>query len=281
MKKFLLAAIIISVLSAPLTAHNAHKHNQEMERVLFGLPASYDEKIDHEKVLKLEAAVYLAVDYFAGVNNEAAGTRALETLGMERTIKLKDIATPGNHHEVYTHLGWDDSWYHGGRNARKKWSFRRDKILTATVLRLTGGDNTKKKQKTALAKLCYYIHITGDHEGNKPGSSHDRMCLVPRPNVKAQNCIIDELVICLGELFPDQDCSSLLADLKEIKRNARQIDDATDEGSERIKTIATRVLELLYNNVPDMLKQEDFFAENFFPDEVEIDWGSYFSERKL
>ena len=103
---------------SPVFCHNTPRHNFEIESVLFGDSIDYMENIDVEKIRILEAAIYLSIDYFDAKQNEEAGNRALRKLGLN--INLKDIATPANRHEVYTHLGWDDIYYQYSPEKQRK-----------------------------------------------------------------------------------------------------------------------------------------------------------------
>lgn len=258
-----------------LFAHpNGKMHDDDLHCVLFGTKYIYNgyENLDVDKIEKLDAALYLYLDYCSG--NEVKGQRCLDMLsdvglgiGLEQISFGKD---GGPHHERYTHLGWDEKWYQGGKNARAKYKLRRG-ILLKTVRKSFESSGADERQIELFAKLCYYVHILGDHQDNSATTAKTRMMLVQRANAKKQITVIDELISICGELFKSQVSASLLNRLTGIQNSAGTIDDTSENGNFMIHYWATQVLDALEDYVPDLLKDWDPFVKSFYDEESQED----------
>lgn len=272
MKK--LVCILFICLSALhyMSAKGKEEHDADLHEVLFGKNYNkYDIRIRQDKLEKLDAACYMLLDYCAG--QEINGRACLEKLEIDLTDKkLKQITTPGGRdHEKFTHLGWDEMWYHGGKNVVNAFKFRRDAIMVESVYTKIFNDSSiTPRQAVLFSQLCYYVHILGDHEHNKPTTAGDLMMLVHRPNVKKQTTVLDELISICTELFMFQDAYLLTGKLRDIRDSTRPINDSNEAGKNKIKIVATKVLEVLKANVPDLLKDWGPFVENFYQDPEDL-----------
>lgn len=249
------------------------QHDNDLCLILFGVTANNVNKqtfgFNSEKIKKLESACYLAIDFCKG--QEAKGQRNLEQLELDKTITLESIVTPGNNpygtsHERYTHLGWDVKYYHGGKNAVAAWIKRRDKILVNTVDSLLSDLKPTREEVELFSMLCYYIHLLGDHAENKAGSANDRMMFSPRKNNRSENkeCVIDELIYVIENLFRNQDTGPVVRVLESIKKESRNIDDNTEKGMMRINKYATQTIEMLQNFIPEYVRNCDVLYFSFY-----------------
>lgn len=270
MKKIYLLPIIFFISISSIFSHaDGRLHDYDLRNVLFGTTDIYNynidyKKIDCEKAEKLEAACYLAIDFCKG--QEAKGQRSLEKIGLSKTISIESIVTPGGpSHERYTHLGWEEKWYHGGKKAVAAWVKRRDQVLLKTVEKLFYDSSANKKDYLLFAQLCYFVHIIGDHEDNTSTTRKDRMMLVRRANVSKENpCIIDELIRIISDLFKGQNTNSVISQLQGIKDSARTIDDSTEAGIKKVQDYAFSTMKILRMNIPDLLLEKEFFFNNIF-----------------
>lgn len=270
MKKLVCILFICLSILHCMSAKGKDGHDADLHEVLFG--EDYDKcdmQIRQDKIEKLDAACYLLLDYCKMTPTEDSGTlgeKCLRKLEIYN-IRLEQIETPGGpHHERYTHLGWDEMWYHGGENAVNAFKLRRDGIMVESVYTKIFNDSSiSRRQAVLFSKLCYYVHILGDHEHNTPTTAGDLMMLVHRPNVKKQTTVLDELISICTELFLFQDDTYILTGkLRGIRDSTRPINDSNEAGKNRIRVVATKVLEVLKANVPDLLRDWEPFVENFY-----------------
>ena len=271
MKRAVCALLLFFFSICFVIAKSKEGHDDDLHEVLFG--KNYDEYerndlINEDKIKKLDAACYLLLDYCKSKNNTAQGEKALRELGISNifNITLKQMDTPGGpHHERFTHLGWDEKWYQGGKNAVKAFKFRRDSIMLESVhTKIFNDPFITRRQAELFAKFCYYVHIVGDHENNEAGTAKDLMMLVQRANAKKQETVIDELISICTELFMYQDSSILVGKLRIIRDNTRTIDDTKEPGKSQVREIAENVLDILKQYVPDLLRDWEPFVENFY-----------------
>lgn len=271
MKKIIFIFIFNLLILSLINAHSdGREHDYDLRNVLYGTTDIYNSNINVEKAEILESACYLAIDFCKG--QEAKGQRSLNKLELDRIISIESIVTPGGpSHERYTHLGWDEKFYHGGKKSVATWILRRDQILLYTVENLFYDISASKKEYLLFAQLCYYVHIIGDHEDNTSRTRNDRMMLVRRANVSKENpCIIDELIRIVNELFKGQNINSLIFQLQGIKDSARTIDDSTEAGIKKVQDFAFKTMKILRMYIPDLLLEKEFFFNNIFVFEEEI-----------
>ncbi len=285
-------------------AKSGEEHDNDLHEVLFGkgynartssVRTDKDYRIrftKSDKIEKLDAACYLLLDYSGNdpendglppelVNAEEMfrekekGAKCLRKLGVFYT--LEQINTPpGPDHEKYTHLGWDEKWYkHAewyekdpvkGEKYLQAFKIRRDGIMLESVqTKIFNDASITRRQAELFAKLCYYVHIVGDHENNSIRTAKNLMMLVQRPYEKKQRTVIDELISICTELFMFQEDTSLLVGRLRSVRDKKMIaDDSEEFGKAQIRKIAENVLEILKQNVPDLLRNWEPFVENFY-----------------
>ncbi len=266
MKKNFMLIIQFTFIASLIFSYGAGwQHDEELHWVLFGTNEIWNEsnELDTEKILKLDDACYLLLDYCKG--QDSKGQRCLDRLGLSKSVKLEDIVTPGGPmHEQYTHRGWDTKWYHGGRNAIQKFEFRRDKIMVVAVKQLFEDPSITTYEAELFSQLCYYVHILGDHKGNAASTSKCIMKLVQRVNEKKSDTILDELIRVCSALFVRQNSGSLINELKNLRDNSYTIDDSTERGKEQVRIIADKTVNLLIEYIPDLLREADWFYSNFY-----------------
>ena len=209
----------------------------------------------------------------------------MKQLNFDSISNFREFLTPaGNTHGHYTHLGWDhiypdDDIISTSRgdiiiNTQKRWGIRK-KILTEALGKMFSFSIFNSAKQDSLGALFYYVHILGDHEDNSITTAYTRIPIeskyeqmfkigfpgwetsdqrwVPNEN----ETIIKELKKHLERLFSDQIntpnglyYSNLIRGLDGILPE-NQIEKAR------------YVLNLLFNNVPSLLKGSSF-ARDFY-----------------
>ena len=205
----------------------------------------------------------------------------------------------GEKHRLYTHRGWSYS-YSSTELQKSHWETRKE-ILIATVkkefdpglannvLSFFGNDGAQSVTENfdskckRFAELLYYIHLVGDHiydheELEKSGLKEDQPysvkdLIIYLGGTRDDATIIHDLKVCLNSLFSDQkDVNSLI---KELDRIEKEIDTVRYvEGKVgglntvgrymKYSSYAQDVLEALHEYVPDLLRNEAFFARVFY-----------------
>lgn len=266
MKKLLMLIIQFSFIVSLIFSYGAGwQHDEELHRVLFGTNDIWNEsnELDTEKILKLDAACYLLLDYCKG--QDSKGQACLDRLNLSKSVRLEDIVTPGgNTHEQYTHRGWDSKYYYLTKKQLQRFEFRRDKIMVVSVQHLFEDPSIDWHEAELLSQLCYYVHILGDHKGNSAYTSKCIMKLVQRVNEKKSDTILDELIRVCSALFIRQNSGPLINALKNLRDNSHTIDDSTENGKEQVRIIADKTVEYLVEYIPDLLKETDWFYSNFY-----------------
>ncbi|WP_290725759.1 hypothetical protein [Fibrobacter sp. UBA2449] len=204
--------IILVILLIALNAfsYSRKEHDQNVARFLLGSK----EAVSNDVIKKLNIASYLCLDYFIDDEDEnandkskrASAEKMLRDIGA--SVNIDDIKMPSGQHQKYTHLGWDDDigemkFYKGQEKYDRTRQLRRE-ILTETVQDVFSIDNNHGALD--FSKLIYYIHIIGDHEGDKPSSSYDRIPLVPWEDTPNETfTIFSELEEILKHLYELQE----------------------------------------------------------------------------
>jgi hypothetical protein len=189
---------------------------------------------------------------------------------------VKEFLTPGGaYHEVYTHLGWEHPY---SLDTMRRWLIRkeilRDFLGKHFNFFLNGStDIIKPSKRDSFAALLYYVHILGDHEDNTVTTARTR---IPIKNLDEQNDKDNEIIIRWernnnnGNGIPK---TTIIEELnKHLKilfngqendthyKNLFSLNGYLPEGQ---KEKAWWILNILFNNVPYLLKNEQF-AKNFY-----------------
>lgn len=206
------------------------------------------------------------------------------------------VGTGGNgEHDKYTHLGWnhnyDDDNFPGWSN--DQWIQRRSILLNTVNKDLDFGILSNKlwldydPQCVAFSELLYYIHVLGDDISDFQKNSYsdyrlpeDTIWFAGRKGfTENSKDIADELLEIMPILFPDHTKDSAANDCyKDLERRLKTIDEeantiidsgdyTTSAGYEELKKLAEKEMrEALTDNIPTLLRNENFFAKYFYDD---------------
>lgn len=277
-----LLVLMVLCWSVPGFAHDKEGHNRSLEEVLFGRDGyiSVLSEKGQKALTALEYASYLAVDQFNGKGAD-------ELSYMKRTYKVpglpKDISsfdfTGNQFHRSYTHRGWDHDYAQDQAN----WDVRRSILLATTeqvfdfsvLSGMVLGHNFGYAEKcNSFAALVYYVHILGDHEARVSFKVTDVMMPVAQAHVDVSNPdILSEIKHHLEIIFADQKDThkykAFMQELDALAGEARSLAATpgginTDEKFLVFHDQVKDLLILLQDYVPNMLKEEPFFAEVFY-----------------
>ena len=276
----------------PSYAHpNASEHDSELEDVLFEDGYSKYKSDDiKNKVKALEYASYLTIDQFNG--NGKSKFDELKIMKMKGLpIKFSKIdynedfnnsnkKISANTHRLYTHQGWERNYTAKGKNINKFWQNRR-KILLGTVDSVFDFESSSllgySDKCNSMAGIIYYVHILGDYN---EADKYTKISLLPhlagRENANEEDKdydIITSLESYIEILFKSQkettEYKALINGLDDIADNAGKIVQSvggvnTDDEFDEYHQYADETMELLKEYMPKLLKNEKFFAEQFY-----------------
>ncbi len=292
---FVLMVAVLVMGVVPGQAHTRSEHDKQLEKVLFGrenYSASLEKK-EKEAITAIHAAAYLCLDQY----NSHGGNEAIILKDYGIDVPLDSINFTGNYsHRMYTHQGWDPQ-----KSPEKgNWPMRRE-ILLATVNKvfdfglftdpfLLGIKRNYTRQCDAFSALVYYVHVLGDIEDLKNYDQFKKEGSYTLPLARAHpddtnRDILYELYemkntggqddCYLKNLFPDIwktdiRCKNLQNELKKIHNEASSLAGSigginTEEKFQQYKQYCTDTINVLSEYIPDLLKQEKFFADVFYP----------------
>jgi len=268
----LLSILMLFLCTSSTFAYERTEHDKIMCDVLFKSFKNIENDKDNEDEIKaLEAAAYLTIDQYNGSGEEEL--KCLKGYGVKGLPSLKDIDYQSNqYHRKATHRGWDaesKGVYNSADNAR--WIIRK-KILVNTSEKIFNFDGDKNK-KDSFCALIYYIHILGDRmSGDKYYPNTVIMELGGRGRIDEQD-VVHELEHHIEILFEDQKHThkyrhvirkldffdSKISAL--LKKNDGKL---SDEDFKTYKEYGEKIEEVLEHNIPEMLKDEEFFNKAFY-----------------
>lgn len=299
MRKRFAAIVVVMVLFAGITttafAHSAGTHWEELRSVLFGSKKYRGKTQEAEDCcIVLERASALCIDQFDNYGDSYLDVlRSIGVRGLPATISEIALYAGGKDHRKFTHLGWDAEYRNEPRNPdwTDRWEMRRS-ILRNSVEHVF--DFSDAHQKEAFCRFLYYIHILGDHIEYKTEASY----IIPIAGGHGQRTLISELLDTLSVLFAGQKTdpgymemirklqteeiylTTLLNQRPHIPgkymkmgnsavenkmddRQPQNIDSPELYGACYIR-LAERILEILKDHVPYLLKEEEFFRKVFY-----------------
>ena len=256
-----------------LLTGNGYFHNGAQRNIfLTGLTHIMCLTVDsmHDRNGRPMPDVYTAVDFL----NKNRKHLKIDKLN---DADVKEFLTPaGNTHGVYTHLGWEHI-YPDDDNFQERWMIKTNtrwlirKKLLCDFLGKNFNFFLNKKKQDSFAALLYYVHILGDHENNKANTAYTRIPIKSFDEQKndpdwrgwyeydqrwkPQTTIIAELNKHIPILFKGQENSPFYKNL------LNGIND--DFMPENQKEKAKRILQILFDNTPHLLKNEKF-AEKYY-----------------
>ena len=281
----LLTIIVICISSMQAFAYGRAEHDKLLEKVLFGnenFSSSKNESIKNA-AKALKSASYLAIDQYNGMGAEDISFLK-DDFNVSGLPELSEIDfTSNSTHRRFTHRGWD----HVYKPDKANWG-KRKSILLNTINKefkfkkspnFVLGRVDKKfleydKKCISFCALIYYIHIIGDQIDNKTYEQF-RANYPNQMKVggKDEENIISELIKHTGLLFEDQKSSNKYIHLKtaltslngKIKILLKDGDINTEEKYSQYVAYAKDLEEILSSNIPNLLKEEDFFKKVFYP----------------
>lgn len=303
-RRLLVIAMIIVLLACSVIpvayAHDSQKeHDDDLLYVLFG--EGYSLAKDKRPIFQAIAdAAALCIDQFSA-NKDSRSKEGLfndlkRRVGFSMSfndIELlngKDnLLVSARTHRRYTHRGWD--FPYPMENQQKLWT-QRKKILTATVNKELFGVSSGflgnfhflegtmyselacNPQCDAFCALVYYVHILGDFmEADSYSAEFQQLVPLTRPHDDSEaSAIIDDLVELIPDLFPEQQnkYSTLVGTLNNTIRP--EVDNIlrswggiqTQEQFNDYHKCAEDVLRALMDEIPGLLRNEEFFSKAFF-----------------
>jgi hypothetical protein len=282
-KKLIFVFLLVTFIIFPLSASDERIHNQQMRQVLFGYTYRLNEN-GYRNLEALEKSIYLCIDLFNGYTyNRGQAQRYLDELrkfGVRNLPGLNTIDfTAGAEHQRYTHRGWDWTLYprdYRGYNFQQIWNIRQQRVYLAPIDRIFNFRRNEMEKRDSFAALLYYVHILGDHIGDKKRSYMDRIPISPRPdyrfNRSGENSnnptIYTELLYHLPRLFREQTSSvdylQLIGYLESNKN--REFPTGTvisDEEYSELQHFAQETLDKMIRYIPRLLQNERFFTRTF------------------
>lgn len=284
-----LLALLIAFSAVPGLAGEKKDHVNDLKEILFGNVSFIFKSDKASKAFEaLQNASYLAIDQFNGQGKaELLVLKEYGVPGLPRKINKKINFSSNFEHRKYTHLGWDYDKYEKTQN---RWE-RRKKILLDTTQKVFGfGPFSGKhlflqfpydEKCDSFAALVYYIHILGDYKTDKNSK-------YPTPNIVSfatitpsenNTDIFFELTKHLSILFSDQQDKEiykfLMRELNIQGENARNFDskisnmnstekkDRQEEIQKEYEKYVSQLKHLLIDNIPKLLREEEFFKKVF------------------
>ena len=276
----LLVCFVFLLVSFPTFAFSKVKHNIYMEQVLFGPRGYRGPNIDgYLAISKLDDACALAIDQYNGsYEQELLELKRYGVRHLPSSIKEINFSD-GSDHRGKTHLGWDYNYPKTGKHKNANWPLRK-KILLSTVNKVfdfgffSGWFGIYDEKCKSFSALIYYVHILGDTIADKAEKTEHQqkkldnlvLPLVVRQQSEAKPDIISELKKHIGILFEDQDHSGIDKKLDQLRKDA-MADVFVVDGcySERYYEYAEKLMDILIQDIPNLLKRESFFIKVFPP----------------
>ena len=253
------------------SAFNRHDHDKYMIDVLFKLFKNVENDHSIEKEIQaLESASYLCIDQYNG--NGESDLVFLEQYGVKdlpSSISKIDY-TAGYNHRRATHRGWDgESTAVYNTTDRERWVIRKSILLNTTdeIFDFNGSD----AKHDSFSALIYYIHILGDRISDQKYYSEAEIMEVGGRTDKED--IAHELIHHIEILFSDQKYTNkFIHVISKIEAYNDKIsalyrknhNTISEEDFDEYKKYTEGIMEVLHCNLPEMLKDEDFFKEVFY-----------------
>jgi hypothetical protein len=199
--------------------------------------------------------------------------RAIQYLNEHKTeLKIQSIPnfneflTPGGaYHGEYTHLGWNHKY---ADETQQKWLVRKDILHAALGKQFSFFPLLDRQRLDSLSALLYYVHILGDHENNTITTARTR---IPIRNLNEQDIFFDDHTVPIrwernNNGIPQ---TNIIAELnyhlnivfkrqQNTDRYKRIISRINGYLPERHQDKAKWLLQILFDNVPYLLKEETF-----------------------
>ena len=294
---FLILVVLLSVEANAVSTDT--EHDVDLREILWGKHSVRD---DTDELVVLQWAAYFAVDCIAATNSATSDETGLDILrkyGVEGVPQQVSVFHYTNnqfenqHHERYTHLGWDHIYGSGSLDSLGNISHCPDirkPLLINTVrqvfiygrkdlwgtIDVTGWfhqprTNMSEQQIESLAALIYYAHVLGDHCYNTYSTRLDRIPLARRTENDSNPSLIFDLEKHLLVLYSDQQMSSdyrsLIAKMDSIHDDVLTLlgdnDYPSNEQFFSYKQYANELMEELKRRIPRLMEDSSFFPTVF------------------
>lgn len=291
---FLICSFLISSVAICDTPDT--EHDTDLKEVFFGKGAGQE---DTEELIVLQWAAYFSVDCIASPNSSASdkiGLSILKSYGVEGVPdQVSAFQYNGNkyanqHHERYTHLGWDLDYANDPNGDLSNWETLRKPLLINAVRQvfLKGKKdlwstvdfagwfhqpktNLSEQRVKSMAALIYYVHVLGDHCYNTYSTSKDRIPLVRKTENESNPSLIFDLKKHLQILFGEQTSSSdyraLIAKLDSLRSELKTIlgnnDFPMPDQFDAYQNIANELMDEMKKRMPRLMEDSDFFTTIF------------------
>lgn len=307
-KRFLALFLVLTLvagLAVSVRAYDAKGHNKAIEKILFG-KADYAQSISsdiHEKLQMLEYATMICLDQYNGHYTDEL--KFLNDQNIRGIIQqISDIDFSGNsRHRQKTHLGWDYTYSSDDahwperktlllQTVNKTFGFR--KIAGQQEILWFTHDFGYDKKCESFSAFLYYLHILGEFEElneklNSPSysrTSYDEIFsdVLPLARMYPADKYPDvfwELEKHLPVIFQThkengsrvyinmmQDIQILATEARRFALENNDFDKPSADVVAEYCRYGVKLIEILQNTVPELLKDEEFFASVFYPDEV-------------
>lgn len=299
----LLLSLCLSVtLAIPANAYGAKEHNKLIESILFGNP-NYSKNTSEgigNQLKKLEYATTICLDQFQG--NYVDELNFLNEQKIHGIIKDIDKIDFGgdSHHRKYTHKGW--LWdYQKGDAAH--WELRKTLLLQTVndvfVFSSKAGewkilwftkDYGYTEQCNSFSAFLYYLHILGEYEKmskdlSSPTSTRKEFSQITEDIIPLAKMIPTalspdvfwELENHLPVIFASQKesgsrvYSDMMQNIQILATEARAFaldnNDFYEPTADAIASYcqyADKLIKILQESIPDLLKKELFFSAVFY-----------------
>ena len=262
----LLTIIFVINLTIPCFAHERTEQSDDLFEIMFGKYRTKGEIANYEVFDLLVSAAYLAIDQF---NNN--GQNDLDKLkrygikGIPFEVKEISINASGRNHRNYTHRGWNFNY-----GPSSNWPARKNILLnTADCIFDFYGDTAKLD---SFCAIIYYVHIIGDHFSDNSYIINNGLKIDIGGRTDKYD-IVNELIRHLNILFTSQKHTYkfqyLIGELEYYNSKLKELMNSdgginNDKKFNIKKDYTKKIIDLLKCNLPELLKNEKFFADVFY-----------------
>ena len=281
---FSVMAVMGIVCSFPAYAYEEPDHNNFLQAALFGeQPRNNLSQKGEVNFRVLCEALFLTLDY----TSQDKGVGYLEDLkkhGVKDLPVLNEITFSGNqHHQRYTHWGWDKGFSGYGAEADKAHWEKRKQLLLNTVQSIGKFNKNEKIKIDSFAGLVYEIHVLDDFIGDTESTRMDRLRLSSDVNYRGQKVsptsdgpfnnptLINYMIYHIQRLFREQKNSPvltyLIGELEIYEKRFTREDYSQYETKQipysEVQSLARKVRGTLREWLPQLLENEPFFQRAF------------------
>lgn len=251
--------------------NNQTDHNKWVEMIIFGNPA-FSASLFHglkPQVHALEDAILLCIDqYNSHYSDKLQSLKDMGINGLPKDISVIDFAA-GPDHRDYTHLGWEYSYSTTKGNPTVRKDILRNTVEFIFHFKKNCSSLEQAEKKCgAMCSLLYVSHVLADrfHSDRYYGA---RSTILLSDDSNAETIISDILTI-MPVLFPNQKTDEqYLAVINELGILSREIIIARRQNPKVEDYLpidsdyAKKIRDLLMQNIPDLLTQQEWFANAF------------------